>query len=114
MVINYQCLGNRIREQRKQRKISQIDFAEMIDRSTAFVSRMERGLKKPSLETLMLISAVLNTTPNALLIDSLPNGLCDDGDLNSCTPFEQFFLTQSRHALLQILRDGEQFRNQTT
>ena len=111
MALDYHLLGTRIAERRKAIGISQLEFAEKIDKSTAFVSRLERGKKGPSLETLIQIADVLNTTPDELLKDNLPK--TEEGnDYFSSTPYELYILRHTMQALQQILRDGEHLRNQ--
>ncbi len=56
MALNYHLLGKKIQQLRVERKIPQIKFAEMINTSSTFVSCMERGIKGPSLETLIMIA----------------------------------------------------------
>jgi len=118
MALNYSLLGGKIKEIRKAKKISQTLFAEMIDKSTTFVSRMERGEKGPGLETLVLIADVLTVSLDNLLEGNripLPQESAESKDeLSNCSPFERYVLTESRCSLMRILRDGEKFRNPDT
>lgn len=59
--INYQQLGQRVREKRKAMNIQQKDMAIAIGTATNHLSDIERGRKKPSLELLMRISSFLDT-----------------------------------------------------
>lgn len=52
-------LGNKIKEWRKQRDITQEDFAGKIERSTEAVSMIERGINFPSPDTVAKMSEVL-------------------------------------------------------
>ncbi|MDR0497927.1 MAG: helix-turn-helix domain-containing protein [Treponema sp.] len=45
-------LGNRIKFYRKQRQLSQAELAEKADISITFLSKIERGIKYPTSETL--------------------------------------------------------------
>ena len=97
MALNYQFLGRRIQQKRMEKKISQLKFAELIDTSSAFVSRMERGEKGPSLETLVLIADVLDTSIDALLADSrgyVQNGYAAEfiETMKDCSAYERFVL----------------------
>ncbi len=47
-----QKFGRRLREIRSQRRMTQEQFAEMLDVSVDFLSLMERGRNAPSFETL--------------------------------------------------------------
>ena len=51
--------GARLREIRMQRRMTQEEFAEMIEVSVDFLSLIERGLNAPSFETLEGISKKL-------------------------------------------------------
>ena len=113
MSLNYHLLGMRIQERRNALSISQLEFAEMLDLSTSFVSRLECGNRGISLETLMLIASVLDTTPDYLLQDSLPIRIGEKEEFSSCTAYERYVLKHILPALVQALRDGEHIRNQT-
>jgi len=52
-------LGNRIKEWRKQKKLTQEEFAFQIGRSTEAVSMIERGINHPAPDTIEAISKVL-------------------------------------------------------
>ena len=47
-----QKFGRRLREIRAQRRMTQEEFAEMLDVSVDFLSLIERGRNAPSFETL--------------------------------------------------------------
>ena len=63
MVLDYAAMGNRIKEHRKRKKLTQEEIAEMLGISVSFISRIERGNVKVSLETLTKIAAILDTSP---------------------------------------------------
>ena len=115
MALNYFLLGKKIQEARKTKKISQASLAEMIDKSTTFVSRMERGEKGPGLETLVLIADVLTTSLDKLLEGNrLPltgTNLEKENEFCDCSPYERYILIENRSSLLRILRNGEKYRN---
>ena len=60
-------IGNRIKYYRQQKQFTQEEFAEAIGVSPGHVSRMERGIKRASLETLVEISRTLDVTLDALV-----------------------------------------------
>ena len=70
MPVNRSALGRRIQIQRKRIDMSQNELADLIDKSTIFVSYIENGNKNLSLDTFMDIVTALQTTPNELLRDS--------------------------------------------
>jgi transcriptional regulator with XRE-family HTH domain len=51
--------GNRLKAIRLSRKMSQEDFAEMLDISVDFLSLIERGINAPSFENLEVFSVQL-------------------------------------------------------
>lgn len=62
-------IGNRIKQIRTSRKMSQEVLAAKCDMSISTVSRLERGDLMVSLEKLLNISSVLNVSIDKLLID---------------------------------------------
>lgn len=68
--MNYEALGNRIRKERQNAKLTQAKLAEKIDVSTSFIGQIERGERKFSIETLVGIADVLNVSVDYLLRDS--------------------------------------------
>jgi len=73
MAVNYISIGERIRMVRKRRGLSQILLAEKIEKSPAYVSYIEGGVKGMSLDTFLEIANVLNATADELLADNLVN-----------------------------------------
>ena len=100
MALNYQILGKKIQLLRTEHKISQLRFAEMIEKSPTFVSRMERGVRRPSLETLVVIANLLETSLDNLLAENMDllssQRKSDQEDiLMNCTTYERFVLLES-------------------
>lgn len=54
-----QCVGGRIRAIRKSRGLTQEDLAARIGRSVSTLSELERGIGKPSFDTLLLLASAL-------------------------------------------------------
>ena len=70
--MNYYLLGQKIRKLRTLHHMSQANLAEIIDVSTNYIGQIERGDRKPSLETLVALCNVLNTSMDYILSDSIP------------------------------------------
>lgn len=112
MTLNYSLIGKRIKAARKAKGLSQSELSEMIDKSTGYMSYIETGSKKPSLETLILIANAVDVTVDELLSDSLlmvpsiPNmqikRLLDD-----CNPYEKRIIIGSAHAIKDALRTSK-------
>jgi transcriptional regulator with XRE-family HTH domain len=58
--------GNRVRMLRRSRDVTQAQLAEAIERSTEFVSRIERGIASPSFPTVAAIAEALAVEPKDL------------------------------------------------
>ncbi len=69
--MNFYLLGQKIRQLRNAHHLSQADLAEMIDVSTNYIGQIERGDRKPSLETLVSLCNTLNTSMDYILSDSM-------------------------------------------
>ena len=70
-MMNYQDLGFRIRQIRRQQSLTQEHLAEKVGISASFLGHIERGTRVASLETLVALCNVLNVTPEYLLRASL-------------------------------------------
>lgn len=64
-------MGNRIKTRRKELRIKQAEFAEMLNISNNHMSSIENGRQKPSLDILIQICNLLNVTPDYLLLGSM-------------------------------------------
>ena len=69
--MDYEDLGKRIRKQRIYMKWTQEELAQAIGVSTSFVGHIERGTRKASLETLVLLANVMKVSVDYLLAGSL-------------------------------------------
>jgi transcriptional regulator with XRE-family HTH domain len=60
-------LGERIRDQREARELSQEDVAHMAAMHVSNFGKIERGLSNPSLHTILRIASVLEVDPGVLI-----------------------------------------------
>lgn len=68
MNIDYKVIGNRIKQARKTTiKLKRI-LPNILEVSNSYVSRIERGTTKLSLELLVKICAYLNISPSYMLL----------------------------------------------
>ncbi|MBR6809178.1 MAG: helix-turn-helix transcriptional regulator [Clostridia bacterium] len=74
-MIDYESLGQRIRSRRQLLGKTQKEVAVSINVAPSYYSNIERGLRIPSVETLVAIANVLHTGLDMLLVDSLANAL---------------------------------------
>lgn len=60
-------IGNNIAKYRKRANMTQAELAEKLDVSVSFISRVERGLKRLKLSSLILVAEILGISCDALL-----------------------------------------------
>lgn len=70
--VDYATIGQRIREVRMQRGLTQEGLADAVDLSVTYISNIENVHTKVSLPTLVTIAQVLNVSVDYLLYDNLP------------------------------------------
>lgn len=63
------AFGTVLREHRQRRSLSQEELAMEADLARNYVSMLERGLRKPSLEAVFALAAALEVTPTRLVAD---------------------------------------------
>lgn len=66
--------GDRIKEARKNCRLTQEQLAERLDVSVEFVGQIERGLKLPSMQVFIKLIEVLNVSADYILRDSVSTG----------------------------------------
>lgn len=66
-------IGKRIKIAREKKRLTQEQLAEMVNLSPMHVSVIERGVKLPKLETLILIANALDVSADTLLQDVVHN-----------------------------------------
>lgn len=60
-------LGEKIKYYRKQRKLYQVELADIVGVSTGYIGAIEQGVKSPSLKLLSKIAKALKIQPHELL-----------------------------------------------
>lgn len=89
--MDYVDLGKRIREKRREQKMTQEQLAAAIGVCTSFIGHIERGSRKASLETLVLLANTLHVSLDYLLSGSLTHQM--DGLLpENASPAAQLVL----------------------
>ena len=110
MQINYQYIGQRIRQERLRHRLSQEQLAELTDSSPQYISHIETARKKASLEMLVRIANALNTSVDQLIADNLTAGQYrSDQELSrllaGCTPYERRIILEIATATRYILEE---------
>ena len=72
MNIDYKLIGARIKSERKKLEITQEALAEKLNVSIGYVSQVERGITKISLDLLGAISGILQCDIASLITESTP------------------------------------------
>ncbi|MBQ8162909.1 MAG: helix-turn-helix transcriptional regulator [Clostridia bacterium] len=70
-----ESLGVRIKEVRKQRKLTQQELAEKVNISDVYIGEIERGIKMPSIPVFIDIIKALDISADYLLRDTVPSGM---------------------------------------
>ncbi|MDE7298108.1 MAG: helix-turn-helix domain-containing protein [Lachnospiraceae bacterium] len=119
MEIDYTAVGRRIKQRRKELKMSQEMLAEMIDVSVPHMSNIENGKTKFSLQVLVDAAHVLKTTPDVLLLSDADcqektRGLIlreIDSVLSDCTPAQMTLIEEVVRNTRQALREYDRSVN---
>lgn len=84
--IDYALIGRRIRDYRRQARLTQAELAERAGVCQQYIGCLERGEGIPSLATVMSLCSALAVEPNTLLLDCFrhdPEAPCSLRDLPS-------------------------------
>ena len=71
VTVNYENVGNKIRERRNFLKVTQENLENDINVSASFISDIENGRRKMSLETMIKISIALKTSLDYFILDNV-------------------------------------------
>lgn len=71
MNIDYEAIGRRIRTRRIQKTMTQEQLAALIEREPAYLSRIEHGNQKPSLDTLLRKYSAAMSDVNMVAVQSM-------------------------------------------
>ena len=100
------CIGERIREQRKEKGWTQKDLAQRVNTSNKYISHVENGVKFPSLEMLICLARELEVSLD-YLIGADQVGAGEDGIrslLAECSSEESAFLSDVIVSIREDLR----------
>lgn len=105
-------IGHRIKIVRKNQNITQEKLAELINVSPHYIYEIEKGLKKMSLETLISIAKVLNTSTDYILFGTDEIADCDisnkcdslDSVIKSLKPRHREIIADILHTLIPHLK----------
>ena len=111
--LNYGAIGERIRRLRKTANLTQERLSEVVGISSRHMSKIETGSCPLSLPCLVNVAVALNTTPDALLMDSVPEArphLLGEAEslLSDCSSPELFVILRTIAALKESMRVSPQ------
>ena len=107
--MDYHQMGGRIRNVRLKNGMTQEQLAEAACLSVPYISHIERGVKRPSLETLVRVAGALHVTADCLLSGIQPEDrsafLTDVQELlDDCSLQERQVMLEVAWALKRALR----------
>ena len=100
-----QEIGDRVRQARLAKRMSQMDLAEAVGMSVSFISNIEVGKQSMNIRALIAISDVLNVSADWLLRSSTESDVTIDEilkELENCTPKEREVILK----LVQTMKDS--------
>lgn len=102
-------IGERVRQARLDRGMSQNDLSEATGLSTSFLSNIEMGKQSMNIRALLSISDALHVSTDWILRNDTPAALVISADeiskeLESCTPQEREVILK----LVQTIKDSIQ------
>lgn len=109
--MNYELLGKKIRQQRKEKKYTLEQLAEKLNVSTTFIGQIERAKGIPSLETLVKIANVLETSTDSLLFGDLNNKSGNNYFVKKVEELTKTFTPDEKELLLKNIEIINKYRN---
>lgn len=110
MNINYKELGKQIKRCRTEKHITQAELAEMVDKSSVYISNIETASRKPALPVLVAIANALGVSIDRLLYGSSSAVECCSQELfdlfSDCSCRERVILTDTIRVLKKALREN--------
>lgn len=95
-VINQKAFGNKIKLAREKMNLTQFELAEKIGVSQNFLGDIERGIKLPSLNKLIILANTLKLGLDAMFSDSLDNMIFEP---------EEIYYTDRQLAIIKNMID---------
>ena len=108
--MNYELLGKKIRQRRKEKKYTLEQLAEKLEVSTTFIGQIERAKGIPSLETLVKIANVLETSTDSLLFGDLKGESANNHFINKITELTKNFTSEEKDLLLKHIEIINEYR----
>ena len=112
MSLNYKLIGRRVKEARRRKQTTQAELAEQTDMSVSYISHIETGKKKASLESLVRIANALGVTVDYMLNGNQINDPAEyQTDLvqlmEGCASYEKQIIYEIASAAKKSLSDNK-------
>lgn len=111
-MLDYSAIGKRIKRLRLQKHMTQEMLGEQIGISAKHVSNIETANAHPSIETLVNIANVLESSLDYLVMENIVETQDINFNqefinlMNSCTPQEKRILIEFMYAMKKILKEN--------
>ena len=109
--MNYELLGKQIRKNRKLKKYTLEQLAEILDVSTTFIGQIERAKGIPSLETLVKIANALEVSIDSLLFENLNSKSGDIHFIKEVTDLTETFSPREKNLVLKNIELLKEFKD---
>lgn len=111
MLFSYYTIGQRIKELRIARNMSQSLLSERVGLSPTYISYIESGVKCMSLETLLGIANALDVTADTILADCFDNHASISKHefidiMDDCTLYESRVVLDTAKAVKNAMRNN--------
>lgn len=116
--IDYRRIGRRIVEIRKEKGVSQTQLGDLTGLTNSYLSYIENGRKKPSLETLIRIAEALDVTLDRILLGNQSSDLKDylpelKALINDCSSYEKAVILDIAKSTKTTLRKNNSLISQS-
>jgi transcriptional regulator with XRE-family HTH domain len=116
MTIDFKPIGKRVRANRTNHRMTQAELAEKTGMSDVYISRIETGVRSPSLSALLKIAIVLEISLDSLVLDDslarLPKGYREFWELLAdCDINERTMILKTATAYKKVLRKEQKGEN---
>ena len=115
MTVDYKSIGRKIKANRIQRRMTQAELAEKTGMSDVYISYIENGIKRTSLDAILKIVYVLNISLDSLILEGstmrLPKALSDFSELlTGCDIEECEWILKTASAYKKMLMTEREHR----
>ena len=103
-------IGERVKEARKLKRMTQVELAAKVNISSVFLSNIERGRKQMMIKTAIALSEVLNVTTDWLLkgvSHDEEQAIADEiaASLIECDNKDKDFMLRMNREIVKVLQD---------